>query len=136
MKTISLQEDKTITPSFIAFLQDIQSNHHEYQDLELKYNVNTGFDYTNAMQYDLVEYVLEWCDSTSVEDCKRVLQRMADEKDIFLGEFVKALLKINNISNEMEKNAERTGNLALLSKLREIPALTLKFVVTNQSLYV
>jgi superfamily II RNA helicase len=136
VKTISLQEDKTITPSFIAFLQDIQRSHHEYQDLELKYNVNTGFDYTNAMQYDLIEYVLEWCDSTSVEECKRVLQRMADDKDIFLGEFVKALLKINNISNEMEKNAERTGNLALLSKLREIPALTLKFVVTNQSLYV
>jgi hypothetical protein len=136
VKTISLQEDKTITPSFIAFLQDIQRSHCEYQDLELKYNVNTGFDYTNAMQYDLIEYVLEWCDSTSVEDCKRVLQRMADDKDIFLGEFVKALLKINNISNEMEKNAERTGNLALLSKLKEIPALTLKFVVTNQSLYV
>jgi superfamily II RNA helicase len=138
VKTISLQEDKTkcITRSFIAFLQDIQSSHHEYQDLELKHNVNTGFDYTNAMQYDLVEYVLEWCDSTSVEECKRVLQRMADEKDIFLGEFVKALLKINNISNEMEKNAERTGNLVLLSKLKEIPALTLKFVVTNQSLYV
>jgi len=140
MKTISLQEDKTkyatITQSFIAFLQDIQSSHHEYQDLELKHNVNTGFDYTNAMHYDLVEYVLEWCDSTSAEDCKRVLQRMADDKDIFLGEFVKALLKINNISNEMEKNAERTGNLALLSKLKEIPALTLKFVVTNQSLYV
>ena len=140
MKTISLQEDKTkyatITQSFIAFLQDIQNSHHEYQDLELKHNVNTGFDYTNAMHYDLVEYVLEWCDSTSAEDCKRVLQRMADDKDIFLGEFVKALLKINNISNEMEKNAERTGNLALLSKLKEIPALTLKFVVTNQSLYV
>ena len=136
VKTISLQENKTITPSFIAFLQDIQRSHHEYQDLELKYNVNTGFDYTNAMQYDLIEYVLEWCESNSVEDCKRVLQRMADEKEIFLGEFVKALLKINNISNEMEKNAERTGNLALLSKLREIPALTLKFVVTNQSLYV
>ena len=136
VKTISLQENKTITPSFIAFLQDIQRSHYEYQDLELKYNVNTGFDYTNAMQYDLIEYVLEWCESNSVEDCKRVLQRMADEKEIFLGEFVKALLKINNISNEMEKNAERTGNLALLSKLREIPALTLKFVVTNQSLYV
>ena len=142
MKTISLQEDKTkhtntnITQSFIAFLQDIKTSHDEYQELELKHNVNTGFDYTNAMQYDLVEYVLEWCDSNSVEDCKRVLQRMADDKDIFLGEFVKALLKINNISNEMEKNAERTGNLTLLSKLKEIPALTLKFVVTNQSLYV
>ena len=58
------------------------------------------------------------------------------EKGIFLGEFVKAILKINNVAAEMEKVAEMTGNVAFLSKLKEIPGLTLKFVVTNQSLYV
>jgi hypothetical protein len=61
---------------------------------------------------------------------------MAEKKEIFLGEFVKALLKINNISSEFENIAEMTGNIALLSKLREIPNMTLKYVVTNQSLYV
>jgi hypothetical protein len=65
-----------------------------------------------------------------------VLQRLASEKEIFLGEFVKALLKINNIGAEMEKIAEMVGNIEFLSKLREIPNLTLKYVVTNQSLYV
>ena len=67
---------------------------------------------------------------------KIILQNLAYDKGIFLGEFVKALLKINNISCEMEKIAEMTGNIAFLSKLREIPNLTLKYVVTNQSLYV
>jgi hypothetical protein len=61
---------------------------------------------------------------------------MGEKKQIFLGEFVKALLKINNISSEFEKIAEMTGNISLLSKLREIPVMTLKYVVTNQSLYV
>ena len=61
---------------------------------------------------------------------------MNEEKQIFLGEFVKALLKINNISGEMEKIAEMTGNIAFLSKLKEIQNMTLKYVVTNQSLYV
>ena len=61
---------------------------------------------------------------------------MNEEKGIFLGEFVKAILKINNIASEIEKIAEMVGNISLLSKLKEIPALTLKFVVTNQSLYV
>jgi hypothetical protein len=61
---------------------------------------------------------------------------MGAEKEIFLGEFVKALLKINNISCELEKVAELTGNIPLLSKLKEISGLTLKYVVTNQSLYV
>jgi len=36
----------------------------------------------------------------------------------------------------MEKIAESIGNMALLSKLRDIPRMTLKFVATNQSLYV
>jgi hypothetical protein len=57
-------------------------------------------------------------------------------KEIFLGEFVKALLKINNISAELEKIAEMTGNIEFLSKLKDIPRMTLKYVVTNQSLYV
>jgi hypothetical protein len=71
-----------------------------------------------------------------VEECKQVLQKLAEEKEIFLGEFVKALLKINNICSELEKIAEMIGNISLLSKLKEIPLLTLKYVVTNQSLYV
>jgi hypothetical protein len=61
---------------------------------------------------------------------------MDEEKQIFLGEFVKALLKINNISGEMEKIAEMTGNVLFLIKLKEIQNMTLKYVVTNQSLYV
>ena len=36
----------------------------------------------------------------------------------------------------MEKIAELTGNIQFLSKLKEIPIMTLKYVVTNQSLYV
>jgi len=87
------------------------------------------------IHYDLVNYVKEWCDATNEQECKLLLQKMGAEKEIFLGEFVKALLKINNISNEFEKVAELTGDLPLLSKLREIPHMTLKFVVTNQSLY-
>ena len=61
---------------------------------------------------------------------------MEQEREIFLGEFVKAILKINNVASEMEKVAEIQGNIEFLSKLKEIPNLTLKFVVTNQSLYI
>jgi hypothetical protein len=64
------------------------------------------------------------------------LQKIGKENGIFLGEFVKALLKINNICSEMEKIANMIGNVSLLSKLKEIPDMTLKYVVTNQSLYV
>ena len=77
-----------------------------------------------------------WCKCETSEQCKLILQKLEYEKGIFLGEFVKAILKINNISSELEKIAESVGNIALLSKLREIHKMTLKFIATNQSLYV
>ena len=88
------------------------------------------------IHYDLMEFTNEWCNASDIESCKLLLQKIGVEKEIFLGEFVKALLKINNISCEIEKIAEMLGNIALLSKLKEIPNITLKYVVTNQSLYV
>ena len=113
---------------------EIINLYNSYKDKELNRQINTGFDY--EIHYDLLNFVDKWCDAESVEDCKIVLQEMGGKKQIFLGEFVKALLKINNISCEFEKIAEMTGNILLLSKLKKIPNMTLKYVVTNQSLYV
>jgi hypothetical protein len=96
--------------------------------------INTGADYT--LHYDLLNYVEDWTECECIEDCRNVLYRLSEEKEIFLGEFVKALLKINNISLEMEQIAEQMCNIEFLSKLKQIPQLTLKYVVTNQSLYV
>lgn len=115
-------------------VKNINQMYIEYQEKELRYNINTGIDYN--INYNLINYVIEWCDAENIEDCKLILQKMESEKQIFLGEFVKALLKINNISCELEKIAELTNNMEFLSKLRQIPTKTLKYVVTNQSLYV
>jgi len=112
----------------------VKQMYDDYQNKEVLYNISTGMDYN--IHYDLLGYVEEWTQAENVEECKRVLQKIGEEKGIFLGEFVKALLKINNISCELEKIAELTGNIAFLSKLKEIANLTLKYVVTNQSLYV
>jgi superfamily II RNA helicase len=112
----------------------IKEMYIEYQEKELSNSINTGTDY--SIHFDLLDYVIRWCDCDGIEDCKFLLQTLENEKGIFLGEFVKALLKINNISSEMEKIAELTGNIQFLSKLKEIPIMTLKYVVTTQSLYV
>ena len=123
-------DNKTIENMVIK----IKEMYDDYQEKELKNNINTGTDYN--IHFDLLDYVINWCDCDSIEECKFLLQTLEKEKGLFLGEFVKALLKINNISSEMEKVAELTGNIQFLSKLKEIPTMTLKYVVTNQSLYV
>jgi len=115
-------------------IEDITKSYNNYQDFETENNAFTGVDYT--IHYDLIDAVLAWCDCESAPECKVVIQNLEQNKGVFLGEFVKAITKINNISGEMEKIAESIGNMALLSKLRDIPRMTLKFVATNQSLYV
>lgn len=105
-----------------------------YMNKENSLYVNSGVDY--SIHFDLLDYVSKWCDCECVEDCKILLQTVEREKSIFLGEFVKAILKIINISSEMETIAEQMGNIEFLSVLKEVPKLTMKYVVTNQSLYV
>ena len=112
----------------------VYSYYDYYESKETELRINTGIDYN--LHFDILNYVEEWTQCEDVDECKLLLQKMEYEKGIFLGEFVKAILKINNVAAEMEKIAEMTGNIEFLSKLREIPGLTLKFVVTNQSLYI
>ena len=137
---ISVQEEKkdnfpkTDDTELKDIVHIVSKLYSEYQQKEVDNKINTGIDYT--IHYDLLNYVDKWCDCESIENCKLLLQTIGAEKEIFLGEFVKALLKINNITCEMEKIAELSGNIAFLSKLKEIPNMTLKYVVTNQSLYV
>lgn len=137
---VSIQEEyKDLYPTCECkelknIINSIHYLYKDYQTDEMKLEMNTGVDYN--IHFDLINYVDKWCLCENGSDCKLLLQLLEREKGVFLGEFVKALLKINNISNEMEKIAELYGNISLLSKLREIPSLTLKYVVTNQSLYV
>jgi superfamily II RNA helicase len=120
--------------SSVVCNQLIQRVYNMYSAYQTKETINSGIDYN--LHYDLILYVDKWCDCVSPDECKLVLQQLLHEKGIFLGEFVKALLKINNIATEFTKIAELIGNVSLLSKLREIENMTLKYVVTNQSLYV
>jgi superfamily II RNA helicase len=139
---VVVQEEKRSISSSIMYhsenlknvLGKVASLYDYYEEYESKKQLATGVNYD--IHYDLIDAVIEWSNSESVEQCKRVLQKLEKEKEIFLGDFVKAILKINNISSELEKVAESIGNMNFLEKLKEIPCLTQKYVVISQSLYV
>ena len=115
-------------------LIEINGMYDNYYNKEVKRNINTGVDY--YIHYDLLNYVDKWCKCENINECKLVIQELCEQKGIFLGEFVKALLKINNIVCEFTKIAEITSNIEFLSKMNSISNMTMKYVVTNQSLYV
>ena len=137
---ITVQEEKRNylpVSNYINVKECVENIYNMYQkqsNIEIKNMIETGIDY--SMHFDLIDYIIKWCECENDIDCKLILQQISIEKDIFLGEFVKAILKINNISVEMEKIAELLGDMEFLSILKQVPQLTLKFVATTQSLYV
>ena len=102
----------------------------KYYELEIKNQLDTGTDYT--LHYELIDYIDEWCLSNDEITCKNIIIRIKEEKDLFLGEFIKAILKINNIAKEFEKIADSLENLELLEKIKKIHSIKLKYVATNE----
>lgn len=115
-------------------VEKIASMYQMHSGIEAEKFIETGIDYN--IHFDLIDYVIKWCECENDSECKMLLQEISSEKDVFLGEFIKAILKINNITSEMEKIAEMLSDMDFLSILKEVPKLTLKYVATNQSLYV
>ena len=113
-------------------INKIKTYNNKYLDIEVFYCSCLAKNY--EIQYNICEIVYKWCKSTTEDECIKIFQEL-EYWGIFLGDFVKAILKINNIVHELEKVAELTENVKLLSLLQEIPNSTLKSVVTNNSLY-
>jgi superfamily II RNA helicase len=129
-------EFRTYKCSYTA-MSEITMQMKEHLDKYLKCEEDalllTGANYEIA--YDLLPYVIQWCDSPDEVTCKLIIQTVKDHVGIFIGEFIKALLKVNAIAQEFERVCERTNDFVLLAKLRMIPLLTLKYIATSQSLY-
>jgi hypothetical protein len=122
------------SPLFEVAGNKLRELYNKYEQLEVNYKINTGSDYN--LHFQIMDDVLDWTNAENEETCMIVIKRIKQNHGIFLGEFIKAILKINNIASEFEKVCETIGNMELLEKVKEIPKLTLKYVVTNMSLYV
>ena len=107
-----------------------------YYDSEVKYNVNSGFNYQDAMCFDLLDSIMLWCDCNSIEECKYFIETQLVPMEVSLGEFTKALLKILAMSKELIKLTYITNNVALEFELSKIESYLMKFIVTTQSIYI
>lgn len=135
------EESKIYNPSTLTcsdklnlLLLNLKNVYEDYNTLEQ----NRGISNSDQLSYtfELVNPILNWCESQDELACKAIIQSCEHEFEIFMGEFIKTILKINNIVNELKMIAEDIGNIELLHKLTQIPDLSLKYVATNQSLYV
>jgi superfamily II RNA helicase len=106
----------------------------KYEKFEINNYMDTGTNYEFNVNY--IPYIIKWYNASNSQECTIVLGELKENENVFIGEFVKGIIKINNITNELEVIAEQIGDISLLNKLKDIHSNTLKFVATNQSLYI
>jgi superfamily II RNA helicase len=112
----------------------IEMTSDKYLLFENKNGIDTGETYD--IHYDLMGYIEKWIEAENVEECKYVLYLLLEEKDLFLGEFVKAMLKIIAICNEIINACELINEFSLMEKIKILINKIQKYVVSNQSLYI
>lgn len=132
-------DDKVIDPTILNIpytckinIANIKTYINKYLDIEVFVCSSVPKNY--SYHYDICELIFKWCNAENEEDTAKIFQEL-QYWGIFLGDFVKAVLKINNIVNELEKVAEVVENVGFLSMLQSIHKITLKSVITNNSLY-
>ena len=112
-------------------IQKTKSLLNEYENFENSNKINTGENY--LFHFDLLDYILDWISAENEQKCIYILNRI--KKIMFIGDFIKAIIKINNSVKQLEIISENLGHFEFLQKLQQIPSKTLKHIATNQSLY-
>ncbi len=138
--SVSVKEEDSIIKSdhikapniVIKTIKTIKNAYNKYYDIE-SYN-KTDFVNDYDIHYNMCELIYRWCNASDETECFKIFDE-ALYYNISRGEFVKAILKINNIAHELEKLSELQSNMALLEKVKLISDITLKSIANNQSLY-
>jgi CRISPR/Cas system CMR-associated protein Cmr1 (group 7 of RAMP superfamily) len=117
-------------------LKQLQKMYEHFEKIECEIDARTGINYENALQFDIIEFSMRWCDCNTETECKYFIQSDIADKEISIGDFNKAMLKIVTISKEWANVCEKLGKISALHKLVSIEKMILKYVTTSQSLYV
>lgn len=117
-------------------LTELQEEYSKYEEIEGTRELRTGMNYTDVLSFDIVEEAMKWCDCETEEECKVFISCELSKKEIGVGDFTKAMLKIATVSREWLVIPEIVENVPLTYKLTQIDTMVLKYIATNQSLYV
>jgi hypothetical protein len=117
-------------------LTELQEEYAKYEKIEEDRELRTGMKYTDVLSFDIVEEAMKWCDCESEEECKVFISCELSKKEIGLGDFTKAMLKIATVAREWSVIPEIAENISLVHKLIQMDTRVLKYIATNQSLYV
>ena len=110
-----------------------------YAQSETDLRTESGINYEMPLSYDIIDGAMAWCDCSSEEECKLFISEHLIEKEIAIGDFTKAMMKIATIAREMQSLGELDickHETEWIYKMSQIEGMVLKYIATNQSLYV
>jgi superfamily II RNA helicase len=138
---VRVNEECRIYPGFSNYcdqpfmnekIKNFEKVRSELLVLEESYGIHmkdTGLD---GLCYDLIDCMYAWCECTNEAECKSVISEI-EANGVSIGDFTKAILKISTLGRELMGTT--TSCVELAHKLSQIDGLILKYVATNQSLY-
>ncbi len=119
----------------VKAIQYIESRIKIYIDMEQELGLRSDDEYWD-ISYDYLEITKLWVSmDLQKEDHSKILQEL-DQIEEYEGSFIKNILKINNIVDNLISLCELTQNLDLLPVLQEIEPMILKGMVNVDSLHV
>ena len=133
---VKIKDDtKVINPLYLKDeLHFIENRLNSYKDKELPNDLYISSLYN--IQYDLMEIMKDWYENViDIDSSKLFFNHLKQEKDIFLGDFIKCCLKMLNICNELKIFCENDENYNVLEKINNIQIKIQKNIVSNKSLY-
>lgn len=120
-------------------INQLKDEYRIQSQIENSNGIISGINYELPIVYDIIDESIEWCNCETEEQCKLFIREKLSIKGIALGDFTKAMMKIATIAREFQSLSEHElckGHEDLFYKLSEIEDMVLKYIATNQSLYV
>ena len=134
---ISIEDTKSNTKSNnekTMFNEEVEELYNRFYNYEIEYKYYTEDEY--ILQYDMMEYMEKWIHVKNIDEALFFLNEINEKKGISTGNFIKYILQLNSLCSELENVAEYLGDINFLSNLKKVPEKTMKFIITNQSLYI
>ncbi len=122
--------------SVLSVFNDLDSWTKEFEDLEYKERIQSGYDYEHILCFNMPELTMLWVNCENEGQCKEFLEYIRSEYGISVGDFTKAMIKITTINREISAIAEMQNNIDCLHKLKQVDSQVLKYITSCQSLYV
>ena len=120
-------------------VKELGALYETYAQSETDLRIESGINYETPLSYDIMDESMAWCDCSSEEECKMFISEHLQKKEIAIGDFTKAMMKIATIAREMQSVGELDickHETEWVHKMSKIEDMVLKYIATNQSLYV